>query len=365
MKNFYNFKYLNLKFKEYIFIFLTATIISIFSTTKSFTQENVFIVDNIKVEGIIDLNFNRDKYIIKAFKNSFKILVSKILLSKDSNKIIDLEFNKIKSLIKNFQVIEESYKSEKYKGTFKIVYNDKKVQKLLREKNISFSQPKQISAVFFPILVVNDTIQDFDKNYFYTKWEEIKVKNESINFILPIDDLDDFSKILKMKDKIDEREVNNIVNKYNVSNYVFVLMDYNNTDLSMHVKTNLDNNKINKNFSYTINNINDESKLNLISQELKMKITDIWKEANLVNLLMPLSIKIKFKYLNLSDLDKLKDEFYKINIIDSFDMEEFNINYSFFKIYYYGNPKKLRNELLRSGYELNNDQGYWELYLND
>ncbi len=258
MKNFYNFKYLNFKLKEYIFIFLTATIILIFSTTKSFTQENVFIVDNIKVEGIIDLNFNRDKYINKAFKNSFKILISKILLSKDSNKIIDKEFNKIKSLIKSFQVIEESYKSEKYKATFKIIYNDKKVKKLLRDKNISFSQPKKISAVFFPILVVNDTIQDFDKNYFYTKWEEIKVKNESINFILPIDDLDDFSKILKMKDKIDEREVNNIVNKYNVSNYVFVLMDYNNTDLSMHVKTNLDNNKINKIFSYTLNSIVDE-----------------------------------------------------------------------------------------------------------
>ena len=365
MKNFYNFKYLNFKLKEYIFIFLTATIISIFSTTKIFAQENVFIVDNIKVEGIIDVNFNRNKYVNKAFKKSFKILVSKILLSKDSNKIKNIEFNKIKKLIKSFQIVEESFKSEKYKASFKIIYNDKKVKKLLREKNISFSQPKKISAVFFPILVVNDIIQDFDKNYFYNKWEEIEVKNESINFILPIDDLDDFSKIFKMKNKIDEREVDSLVNKYNVKNYVFVLMDYNNTELSMHVKTNLDNNKINKNFLYTLNNINNEDELNLISKELKMKITDIWKEANIVNLLMPLSIKIKFKYSNLSDLDRLKNEFNKISIIDSFDMEEFNINYSFFKIYYYGNPKKLRNELLRVGYELSNDQGFWELYIND
>ena len=365
MKNFYNFKYLNFKLKEYIFIFLTATIILIFCTTKSFTQENVFIVDNIKVEGIIDLNFNRDKYINKAFKNSFKILISKILLSRDSNKINNITFNKIKNLIKSFQIIEESYKGEKYKATFKIIYNHKKVKKLLREKNISFYQPKKISAVFFPILVVNDTIQDFDKNYFYNKWEDIKVKNESINFILPIDDLDDFSKILKMKDKIDEREVNSLVSKYDINNYVFVLMGYNNKELSMHVKTNLDNNKVNKNFSYILNNINDEDELNLISHELKMKINDIWKEANIVNLLMPLSIKIKFKYSNFSDLDKLKNEFYKISIIDSVDMEEYNINYSFFKIYYYGNPKKLRNELLKVGYELTNDQGYWELYIND
>ena len=41
------------------------------------------------------------------------------------------------------------------------------------------------------------------------------------------------------------------------------------------------------------------------------------------------------------------------------------INNSFFKIYYYGNPKKLRSELLKFGYQLNNDQGYWGLYIND
>ena len=46
-------------------------------------------------------------------------------------------------------------------------------------------------------------------------------------------------------------------------------------------------------------------------------------------------------------------------------LEEFNINYSFFKIYYYGNPKRLRTELLKFGYQLNNDQGHWGLYIND
>ena len=41
----------------------------------------------LKLEGAIDVNFSRDKYINKVFLNSFKILMSKILLSKDLNKI--------------------------------------------------------------------------------------------------------------------------------------------------------------------------------------------------------------------------------------------------------------------------------------
>ena len=62
-------------------------------------------------------------------------------------------------------------------------------------------------------------------------------------------------------------------------------------------------------------------------------------------------------------MDKLKENFYKVSIIDSYILEEFNTNYSIFKIYYYGNPKRLSTELLKFGYQLKDDLGYWELYV--
>ena len=105
--------------------------------------------------------------------------------------------------------------------------------------------------------------------------------------------------------------------------------------------------------------------LNYILKNLKLKIADLWKEENLVNLSMPLLIKLKFQHTNLKNLDKLRNTFYKISIIDNYTLEEFNINNSFFKIHYYGNPKKLKSELFRFGYQLNADQGFWQLYLNE
>ena len=80
---------------------------------------------------------------------------------------------------------------------------------------------------------------------------------------------------------------------------------------------------------------------------------------------MPLSIKIDFQHSNLKDLNKLKNILGKINIIDSYTLDEFNINNSSYKIYYYGNPKKLKSELSKFGYQLRNDQGYWQIYLNE
>ena len=70
-------KYLIARTGKYIFIILTATIFSLITFSKSFSEENVFIINNVKVEGAIDVDFSRDKYINKAFLNSYKILCLK------------------------------------------------------------------------------------------------------------------------------------------------------------------------------------------------------------------------------------------------------------------------------------------------
>ena len=353
------------RLREYIFVILAVTIFSLISFSKSFSEENVFIVDNVKVQGAIDINFSRDKYINKAFLVSFEILMSRILLSKDLTKISNIKLDKIRNLIDSFQILEETYQKNEYKATFKIFYNDNKIKKLLIKKNISFSQPQNISAVFFPVLFVNDELQNFDENYFYNQWINVEIKNEPINFILPLEDLDDISKIKKMKSRIEEFNVDDLVNKYNVKNYVFALLDHRNKRLNIYLKTNFDDNEMSKNISYKLSNIKDESKLHFILKDLKIQITDIWKKANIVNLLMPLSIRIKFQHINFLDLDKLENTFLKISIIDNYALEEFNINHAFFKIYYFGNPKRLRTELLKFGYQLIDEQGHWELYIDD
>jgi len=365
MKSYLLLKYLVDNLREYIFIFFTATIFLFILFTKSFSEENVFTINNVTVKGEIDLNFSREKYINKAFLNSFEILMNKILLSRDLTKMNNIKLKQIKSLINHFQILEESYRKDEYKAKIKIFYSDVKIKKFLRQKNISFSQPENISAVFFPVFYINDEMQNLNDNFFYKYWTEIEIKNELINFILPLEDLEDISKIMKMKNRIEELDVDTLVNKYDVKSYVFALMDYQDKKLNIHVKTNFNNNKISKNFLYEVENINDEPSLNYILKDLKLKVTDIWKEENLVNLLMPLSISLQYQHSNLEDLDKLRNIFYEIGIIDSYTLEEFNINNSFFKIYYYGNPKKLRSELLKFGYQLKNDQGYWQLYFNE
>jgi len=364
MSNFF-LKYFKISLREYIFIFLTATLFIFFSLTKSFSEENIFIINNVEAKGSIDLNFSRDKYLNKAFIESFKMLTKKILLRRDLEKVSNINLSKIKKLIKSFQILEESYSKNEYKINIKIFYNESKIKQFLRQENISFSQPENVSAVFFPILYINNEVQTLNENFFYRNWVDAKIENELINFILPLEDLDDISKINKMKNNLEDIKIDTLVNKYNTKNYIFLLMNYEEEILNIYLKTNFNDNQINKNILYKIDNMEDELALNSALIDLKIIITDLWKEENLVNLLLPLAVRVKFEHKNLRDLDKIRKTFNKISIIDSYTFEDFNINNSFFKIYYFGNPKKLKSELFKFGYLLKSDQGFWQIYLND
>jgi len=352
-------KYLITKILQYIFIILASTIFLLLFYSKSFSEENVFTIDEVKVNGTFDINFSREEYIDKVFLESYKMLMSKILLSSDFNKLSLLSLNRIKNLISNFQILNETYIDGKYIGTYKVYFNEKKVKKFLNRNNVSFSQPKKIIAIFYPVLFIDNKLQDFTNNYFYKYWNEIKIKNELISFILPIEDLDDVYKIKKMKNSFEELNIKNIVEKYNIDNYAFAFIENENNKLNVYLKTNFNKNKISKNISYKNFDINNKKNLKNILKDLKIKVTDIWKKENEINLSSPLSLNIKFINTKPNSVDIFKDTLDKINTIDNYFIEEININYAFIKIFYYGNPKKLTEELLKFSYELKNDQGRW------
>ena len=359
------FKYHKLHIREYILIILSSTIFLFFNCTKSYANENVFTINDVEVKGTLNLSFSRDKYINEALIESFDLLMKKILLTRDFDKVNNIKLKQIKKLIESIQIIKESYSKDEYILNIKIIYDDLKVKKFLGKNNISFSLPSLISSLIYPVLFIDDEIQDFNDNIFYKNWPEVLIEDPIINFVLPLEDLDDILEITKMKNEIEKLNINKLVNKYDIKNYVFALIEFQGSKLNIHLKTNFNNNKVNKNIIYNDVDIIDSEKINYIIKDLKLKVTDLWKEENLINLLMPLSINLKFYHSTPENLNQLRKNFKKISIIDNFTLEEFNIKNSFFKIYYFGNPKKLRTELLKFGYTLKNVEGSWQLYLNE
>jgi len=358
------FKFNKVKIKEYIFIILTATIFFLHSICSVGAKENIFIVKDIQVEGSYNINFSRDRFIDKAIKKSFKKLLSNILLLEDMNKLENTNLNEIKVLIYSFKILDEYFKNNKYSATFEILYNDNKIKKLLSEKNISYYDPRNTTIVFFPILFKNDEIKIFDDNYFYKNWLNDS-NDQNIKFLLPIEDLDDILLINQTKDEIENVNFKKLAIRYNIEDYAVAIMSYTPGQLKVYLKTNLDSKKYNKNISYDLQNLDDELKLNFIIGDLKLKILDMWKRANLINIPLPLNILIKFQYNNLSDLSNLENTLNKINMINKHSLEKFDYKNSSYRINYSGDPNKLTDEFLRFNYLLRYNQAHWELIKND
>ena len=216
-------KFLKHSVRQYIFIILSATILLCTLFSNSFANENIFIVEEVKTKGLIDKNFKRENHINKALSLSFEMLMSKVLVSSDLTKIKNVKIKEIKNLINSIQVLDEKYNKNQYESSFKIFYNEEKIKQLLINKSISFSQPKKISVVLLPTLFVDGKIKSFQENYFYNEWNKNKEKNKLIKFILPIDDLDDFLKIEKLKDTIEDLNMQEIAHKYDEKNYIFLV----------------------------------------------------------------------------------------------------------------------------------------------
>ena len=128
MKNYFKLKYSILSLERYIFFFIAIYIFLTVSPTKGMTEENVFTINNVRVEGAIDLNFSRNKYLNKAFLKSYEMLMSRILITRDLQKVNKTELKGVKNLINSFQILEESYSKNMYSANIKVFYNEKKLR---------------------------------------------------------------------------------------------------------------------------------------------------------------------------------------------------------------------------------------------
>tara|TARA_Y100000590_G_scaffold394917_1_gene474469 strand:+ start:58 stop:1137 length:1080 start_codon:yes stop_codon:yes gene_type:complete len=358
------FKYSKLKIRESIFYILIIIFLFLISISDSRAKGNIFVVKGIKVNGTYNVNFSREKFINKALEKSFKKLISNILLQEDRNKLENLSLDEIKTLVFSFKILEEKFDNNKYYSTLDIQYSDSKIKKLLSDKNISYYDPKNTTLIFFPILFINNELKIFEDNYFYRNWET-DLDEKTIKYVLPIEELDDILYINKTKDEIETLDFSRLAAKYDISNYAVLIMNYKPDKLKIYLKTNLDAKKYNKNIVYDLKSLNDKAKLNSIISDLKLRILDMWKRANLINIPLPLNILVKFKHKDLVDLNNLEKTLNKIHIINKHSLEKFDFQNSYYRINYSGDPKKLSEDFLNFDYLLRDNQGIWELVKND
>ena len=347
------------KIKKIIYIIFTLTFLSIISSDHSLASNHILAVEELTISKEIDLEFSRNKIIDDAFKEAFYRLLSQILNSSDIKKLKNVNMREIKTLVENFKIKNEIFRESKYYADFDVYFNKKKIKFFLEKKNLFYSNPKQISVLFLPIIIKQENLYLFNDNIFYKYWLTNKDQSGLINYIMPLEDIDEILKLISSQENLENLDIIEIAKKYNTENYILSLIYLDKEKLNFFSKIKFEEYKKNSNLIFYKVDIKDVDSISSIIKKAKVHLNDIWKDFNEINTSIKLSINL---ILNSNDADKIskfENTLSKIDDIGSFSIKKFDLNKTVYEIIYNTDPNRLMRQFSIYGFEIVNDESQW------
>ena len=342
-----------MKFYKIIFI-----LIVFFKTETLFSKNEWFNVNNIQLEKN---NKTTNKAISDlAIKKGFYQLTSKILLKKDSEKLSDLNFETIKQLVTYYQITNIPNKKNNVELlNFNITFDKDKIHNLFYKKGILYSEITNNELYVLPVIIRNDDVFIFNKNYFYKNWNKLH-KDDLIEFILPLENIEIIRTINDNKNNLVNLNITKLFQDFSNKNLALIIIEDNKNNEKVYIKTIIEQKKISKNLVLQIKNQDKLKFYDKIISETKKELTNLVKSTNLIDIRTPSFLNIKLVFNKKNNLVELNSRIKNIESIENIYVQEFNKNYMDLRIKYLGKLSKLTSELKKENInlELINDQWF-------
>ena len=333
-----------------------------FKTGNVLSENNIFNVNNIEL--IKKPNISNNDLANQAINKGFQILINKILLENDKEKLARLEFREVKELVSYYQVSSKNNKNPKENLlNFNIYFDKEKFHKLFFARGISYSDINNKELYLLPILKKDEQIFIYNENYFYDNWNEV-YNNDLIEFILPIENIEIIEKINSNKNDIFNLDLKDLFIEYNNENLALIFIEEKNSgEKKIYLKTRVLEKNINKNLKFQKNDLIQEKFNKKIIIDVSKEILNIIKSRNLIDIRVPSFLNIKFVLNKRNNLVELNKRLKKIDIIDDIYVQEFNNKYVLIKMKYLGKLSKIIKQLEEQKILLKLDSDEWSLNL--
>tara|TARA_A100001011_G_C14261003_1_gene822394 strand:- start:69 stop:1121 length:1053 start_codon:yes stop_codon:yes gene_type:complete len=345
-----------------LFFFLLIILLFFSKTQKVFAQQDAFTVDNIIIEGKMEQNYYKDKYIEIGFRKGFQKLIANILKSEDQKKLLSTDLLTIKSLVQSFRVLEEKIFEDNYSAKIAVSFKEEKINDFFNQKGVSYSSSSQLETIVYPILILNSELQSFSGNKFFEEWNKNK-ELQDVNFILPVENLDDLKFIKKNVNDLETIDLGSLVDNYEIKNSAILILRYDKKNLNVFIKTNFNSVKKLKKIKIEVKNIDDDKVREETISKLKLKVLDIWKEQNLIDVSTPSYLIVNLMLDKPNNLEKALRKMNNINLIKNLSVQQINKTKAQIKVKYFGKIKNLQNLFLENGFKLKITDNKWNLTL--
>ncbi len=357
MSNTINKKY-NFDNTIYILFFFFIIIFIKFSTVSA--KANTYKIVDLEISKPYDNNFDKEKVIDKAFEKAFEELILKITtIEKDKIKNIT-NLKSIYSLVDSFSIVDEKFAENKYVSKFDVEFNKKELFNYLGKKNIFPSIPKEKNLLLIPILINSEKneVLLFSENTFYVNWNKYNERYFLLNYILPNEDIEDINLIKKNIYNIEDYNFEEIVSKYEIDDYIILILFQKKNTFNALIKSNLNNKLIisNKKFDWDEN----ETEKTII-KDLKFELENQWKKLNIINVSIKLPITLSVNSKNYDLVKALEKKFYDLDLVSNYFIDSISNEKIIYKIIYNSTPDKFINEFSNTNIKLNTANSIWSV----
>ena len=350
----------NLKLLYNFFLFL-ALINIFFSTGKSHAK--IFSVNDIEISTPFEINFNKNEIIDKGFLKAFNELIFSIVQSKDQIKLKKTPINQIKGMIETFSIKEEKFIDEIYYLVLNVSFNKKNIFDLLESKNVFPSLPVKKDFLFIPVFVDQNKnqVSMFSEDKLFSSWNVNNKKYSLLNYILPTQDLDDFSLIKRNINNLETYDFKEIINKYNINDHIIMIVFKDDNKIRVFNKIYFNQKKNIKNLKYTEINFDEEEDLFEFIDNLKLVYEDFWKSQNQINTSVKLSLNISIDNSNNIKINKFEKILSDMDLIYNFSIYKFDNRNNFYKVIFNGTPDKFLEVMSDQNYDFEIKNKIWVL----
>ena len=351
------------KINNYLYIFFLILIIIIVEFSTNFANAKNFTITNIEIKEEYNINFDKSKVLDKAFKKAFVILISKIVDSSERNILNKINLKQIKSFVESFSIREEKFMDGSYQSKINVDFSKKELINFLNSKGIITSSINPIDVLILPILIdlKKNQIFTYTKNPFFLNWNLNYEKFHQLNYILPNEDIEDFSIIKTNAINIENYNFDEIFQKYNINNKILLVLLKQDNEIRVFSKLNLENSEmyINKNLSISkLDNLNEISKSIL---DIKNDYENKWKSINKINTSIILPIRLSINSDNFLLTNRFENNLSDIDLISNYKIERFNSKEIVYKIIFNSTPDKFLKIMKIKNFNINTSGDIWTL----
>jgi len=324
--------------------------------------ESIFTVNNIQVNK--KTFKNKEELINIAFKKGFDQLNSKILLEEDYTKIKNISLRNIKNLVSHYQIIKNKDDDNQTLALINLYFKRDKMYNFYSQNNIKYSDVSGKTLKILPVLLLNDEIFIYDNNFFYENWIENtkEKKNENIEYVFPIENLETIEAIKKNQDNLEIINLDNIFDKDIEKDNLLIIIDYDKQKTKFFLKGTISSKKIIKNLTYMDKKVEKIEYLTIL-KFLKKEILELVKSQNIIDVGAPSFLNINLSLKNQNDLFLFQNILSGVDLIENFKVRKFNNRFAYINIKYYGKINKIREKLIEKGLDIKFNNNEWSARL--